>query len=286
MTGTDTTHLIDDLTSATNLLAELARDNDWVSVFWDRGWGDAPLDISIVVDGNGQAPTARITPAVYSALLDAGTIRGNSLRTRKARRLHDYCSRHPFVDDGSDYCQSCTQHRDHPDHSRHEPVPYVEPDMLVANRLAVPLLIKALESVETHDVPVLYAPDLDHSRPLTVLMSPMALEFHVNAFGPPVQYFGADVLPVGKGNLGEDVSFGGRPGEPGWEEQILPRLVETLQRAVDVVRAHRDGTVCGSKWAGMNGGTEIIRHCKRSAGHVEDHTDTHQSWTDTEETQP
>lgn len=79
-----------DETAAT--LTELAKTNEWVSVFWDRGWGDSgqTAEITIIVDGNGQQPKAHITADVYRALLDAGTIHPNSLNTFKARRLHDY----------------------------------------------------------------------------------------------------------------------------------------------------------------------------------------------------
>ncbi|RKR92642.1 hypothetical protein BDK92_7084 [Micromonospora pisi] len=79
--------------AAITTLRELAETNDWVSVFWDRGWGDDPgrvTEISIIVDGNGQVPKARITPEVYAALLDQQVIPANSLKTFKARRLHDY----------------------------------------------------------------------------------------------------------------------------------------------------------------------------------------------------
>ncbi len=75
---------------ATALLAQLAETYDWVSVFWDRGWGESPLEISIVVGGNGQDPKAHLTDEVYRALRSAGTIPPNTLKTFKSRRLHDY----------------------------------------------------------------------------------------------------------------------------------------------------------------------------------------------------
>jgi hypothetical protein len=77
---------------ATALLEQLAADNEWVSVFWDRGWGDSgqKTEITIIVDGDGQHPKAHITADVYQALLNAGIIQPNSLNTFKARRLHDY----------------------------------------------------------------------------------------------------------------------------------------------------------------------------------------------------
>lgn len=77
---------------AITFMNELAETNDWVSVFWDRGWGDSGqvAEISIIVDGNGQQPKALITAEVYAKLLRDGVIPPNSLRTYKARRLHDF----------------------------------------------------------------------------------------------------------------------------------------------------------------------------------------------------
>lgn len=79
---------------AEDMLAELAGTHEWVSVFWDRGWGDSgqPLEVSIIVDGNGQNPKALLSREIYQELLDEGVIRANSLQTFKARKLHDYCS--------------------------------------------------------------------------------------------------------------------------------------------------------------------------------------------------
>lgn len=79
---------------AEDLLGELASTHEWVSVFWDRGWGDSgqPLEISIIVDGNGQNPKALLDKEIYRELLDSGVIRPNSLQTFKARKLHDFCS--------------------------------------------------------------------------------------------------------------------------------------------------------------------------------------------------
>lgn len=79
---------------AEDLLAELGSVHEWVSVFWDRGWGDSGqvAEISVIVDGNGQNPKALIDDVIYRELLDLGAIRPNSLQTFKARRLHDYRS--------------------------------------------------------------------------------------------------------------------------------------------------------------------------------------------------
>ena len=81
---------IADVEDAKALLAALAADHDWVSVLWDRGWGDSPLEISIITGGDGQSPHAHITTDVYRALVDGGAVGPNSLRTYKARRNHNY----------------------------------------------------------------------------------------------------------------------------------------------------------------------------------------------------
>lgn len=77
---------------AVSMLEQLRETHEWVSVFWDRGWGDSgqPLEISIIVDGNGQKPLAWITREVYQELRDQQVIRENTLQTFKARRLHDF----------------------------------------------------------------------------------------------------------------------------------------------------------------------------------------------------
>jgi len=79
---------------AEDLLGELVSTHEWVSVFWDRGWGDSgqPVEISIIVGGNGQNPKALLDKEIYRELLDNGVIRPNSLQTFKARKLHDYCN--------------------------------------------------------------------------------------------------------------------------------------------------------------------------------------------------
>jgi hypothetical protein len=77
---------------AHTLLRHLADTHDWVSVFWDRGWGDSDqaVEITIIVDGNGQQPKAWITPDVYRGLRDQNIIGENRLMTFKARRVHDF----------------------------------------------------------------------------------------------------------------------------------------------------------------------------------------------------
>lgn len=74
------------------LLRTLAETHNWVSVFWDRGWGDSGqvAEISIIVGGNGQQPLAFVTPDVYRDLLGQKIVEGNSLKTFKARRVHNF----------------------------------------------------------------------------------------------------------------------------------------------------------------------------------------------------
>lgn len=57
-------------------------------IFVDRGWGDAPLAISVISDGDGQFPYLYITRNVYDELLSKGYIGNNVLETYKARKLH------------------------------------------------------------------------------------------------------------------------------------------------------------------------------------------------------
>jgi hypothetical protein len=92
MTETATVPTLSTVDDAHSLLRELAETHDWVSVFWDRGWGDSgqPLEISIIVDGNGQQPKAFITADVYEALRQQEIIPANTLKTFKARSLHNF----------------------------------------------------------------------------------------------------------------------------------------------------------------------------------------------------
>ena len=82
------------VTAAHDQLRSLAEQYDWVSVFWDRGWGEdsGPAEISIIVDGDGQHPQAHLTPEVYAALREQQVIKPDTLKTYKARRLHDFTS--------------------------------------------------------------------------------------------------------------------------------------------------------------------------------------------------
>lgn len=92
MTDTATIPTLTTADEAHALLRELAEAHEWVSVFWDRGWGDSgqKAEIGIIVDGNGQQPKAWITPEVYAELRGQKLIAANSLKTFKARRIHDF----------------------------------------------------------------------------------------------------------------------------------------------------------------------------------------------------
>jgi hypothetical protein len=90
-----TTETIPTLTTTDEALAfmrDLAETHDWVSVFWDRGWGDSGqvAEISVIVDGDGQQPKAYLTAEVYKQLRADRSIPENTLKTFKARRLHDF----------------------------------------------------------------------------------------------------------------------------------------------------------------------------------------------------
>jgi hypothetical protein len=92
MTEASTIPTLTTADDARTLLEELAADNDWVSVFWDRGWGDSgqAAEISIIVDGDGQNPRAFLTKETYRELVDRKAIQPNSYGGYKARRVHDY----------------------------------------------------------------------------------------------------------------------------------------------------------------------------------------------------
>ncbi len=83
---------IDTTDAARAILGELAGRHEWVSVLWDRGWGDSgeTAQISVIVDGDGQRPMAWLTPEVYRELVADATVAANSLKTFKARRVHDF----------------------------------------------------------------------------------------------------------------------------------------------------------------------------------------------------
>ncbi len=72
------------------LMKNLYQQTHDVSVFYDRGWGDSPLNISIITDGYGSRPHAYISYETYQKLLNNNIIGQNDLRTFKARRNHQY----------------------------------------------------------------------------------------------------------------------------------------------------------------------------------------------------
>lgn len=92
MTDTTTVPTLSTVDDAHALLRQLAETHDWVSVFWDRGWGDhgETAEISIIVDGNGAEPKAHVMPEVYRALVDRKIVEGNSYGGFKKRRIHDF----------------------------------------------------------------------------------------------------------------------------------------------------------------------------------------------------
>lgn len=83
---------LDTVEEAVALLDQLRSRYEWVSVFWDRGWGESDdrLEISIIEGGNGQVPRAYITPDVYERLVVFVVVNPNTLQTFKARKIHDY----------------------------------------------------------------------------------------------------------------------------------------------------------------------------------------------------
>lgn len=61
-----------------------------VAVFVDRGWGNSPLAITIIKNGDGQNPIASLSKNTYQELLNAGVIAPNNLQTYKARQNHQF----------------------------------------------------------------------------------------------------------------------------------------------------------------------------------------------------
>jgi len=61
-------------------------------IFRDRGWGDhrEKANITIINDGNGNAPLAAITQETYEILLKHPQVMPNSYSGFKARRIHDF----------------------------------------------------------------------------------------------------------------------------------------------------------------------------------------------------
>lgn len=101
-TETTTVPTLTTVEDATAFLIKLAEGDNWVSVFWDKGWGDSPLRISIIVDGNGQEPKAYITADVYRALVGTRAVGKDSYGGHKKRRIHDYVALMPTERSGPD----------------------------------------------------------------------------------------------------------------------------------------------------------------------------------------
>ncbi|HEY6115905.1 MAG TPA: hypothetical protein VI172_08105, partial [Candidatus Dormibacteraeota bacterium] len=86
------TDTIATVADAESMLADLRTRYEEVDVFWDRGWGDSgqTADISIVVDGNGNEPHAKLTADVYRDLVADGIVEKNAYVGFKKRRWHAY----------------------------------------------------------------------------------------------------------------------------------------------------------------------------------------------------
>lgn len=94
------------LAEAHDFLRHLAADDahEYVSVFWDRGWGNSvdPAEISVIVDGDGQNPKAYLTADVYRQLVAEKVVGANVYVGGKARRTHDFKAPPPAVKTGAD----------------------------------------------------------------------------------------------------------------------------------------------------------------------------------------
>ena len=77
---------------ALEFMTELRGGYDDVAVFWDRGWGDSgqQAEITVIVDGNGQMPLARLGDGVYRDLVRDELVGANCYGGFKARRFHDF----------------------------------------------------------------------------------------------------------------------------------------------------------------------------------------------------
>lgn len=59
-------------------------------IFVDRGWGDMPLAISLINDGDGQFPYIFFTKKVFDKLVEKKYLSENILSTYKARKLYKF----------------------------------------------------------------------------------------------------------------------------------------------------------------------------------------------------
>lgn len=71
---------------------DLMRRTEDPDVFTDRGWGDQPLEITIISCGDGQSPLAKITQETLDRMKREKVVGPNCLRTHKARKLYPYIS--------------------------------------------------------------------------------------------------------------------------------------------------------------------------------------------------
>lgn len=71
---------------------EIMMGLDSPMIYFDRGWGDhgEEAEITIINDGNGNKPFARITKETYKELLGHPQVMPNSYSGYKARRIHDF----------------------------------------------------------------------------------------------------------------------------------------------------------------------------------------------------
>jgi len=69
-------------------MIQMKKDGLSPEIFTNRGWGDQPLEIHLIEDGDGQTPLAEINIETFKRLKTEGIITGNKLLTYKARTLH------------------------------------------------------------------------------------------------------------------------------------------------------------------------------------------------------
>jgi hypothetical protein len=77
---------------ALEFMTALRQRYDDVAVFWDRGWGDSggQAEITVIADGNGQMPLARLGDGVYRDLVADELVGADCYGGFKARRFHDF----------------------------------------------------------------------------------------------------------------------------------------------------------------------------------------------------
>lgn len=140
----------------------------------------------------------------------------------------------------------------------------------IADVFAEQWLEDDLLGLSIDDVPVDYAPGATRNLrdlPLTVCVFATLDGFHVNAYGKQTGFFGPDLLPLSDRGLGLTVLNRMHPIDPGWADDIRPRLAAAVRVAGLAVAAHRDGNVCGDVGKVMNGTNELTLDCQLPAGH-------------------